>query len=338
MAYVGEVPWHGLGTDLGDELVDSEFMYNNALNWQVKLAKTKYTADLVGMEAEDFRVVYRDDTGAALGVVGKDWEPIQNKTMFDFMDSVLESAEADPRSYTTAGSLFGGKQVFAAADISEFHVNRRGGDRDLHQTYLVNTMGHTGKAAYVSAFTTIRPVCNNTLQWGLANAQDLIKIKHTRHYEDKLEAAKEIYAAQMQYSLALCRDLQYLEETPIVLGQVERWAANVFNPLPGEVAMRSLNDIMADIPKKEKGERLDRREIFHDDVTSTMKLFKQGKGNRGETKYDAIQGLTEYLDHHRERYTRAKDLNNWQQKRMVGTIFGDNRTFKTKAVNLLRRW
>ena len=55
MAYAGEVPWHGLGTKVSDDLTPNQIMVKAGLDWSVEkvptYAKVGETEVLTGQEA-----------------------------------------------------------------------------------------------------------------------------------------------------------------------------------------------------------------------------------------------------------------------------------------------
>ena len=83
MAYAGEVPWHGLGTKVSDDLSPNQIMVKAGLDWQVNKVPTYARVGeievLTGQEA-----LVRSSDNKVLTQVGKNWHPVQNEESFEF--------------------------------------------------------------------------------------------------------------------------------------------------------------------------------------------------------------------------------------------------------------
>src|SRR4051794_6541888 len=86
MMYVGEVPWHRLGTKLDQPATACEAIEAAGLNYQAEL-KSLFTTD--GIPVPQRKGVVRSDTGDVLGVVGNSYVPVQNFQAFGFLDAVV---------------------------------------------------------------------------------------------------------------------------------------------------------------------------------------------------------------------------------------------------------
>jgi hypothetical protein len=106
---VKEKPWHGLGKIVTDYPTSAEALRFAGLNYEVTkepLFTTFFNSD--GLAHDYTKLVpshyatVRSDTGAVLGVVGEDYEVIQNTDAFSFFDSIVGG---DGILYETAGAL-----------------------------------------------------------------------------------------------------------------------------------------------------------------------------------------------------------------------------------------
>jgi Domain of unknown function (DUF932) len=116
MFSVREVPWHGLGVVL-DEYPTSidEALDKAGLGWKVThggvlVVKapewtddfgTKHPAELI--PAKGFKANLREDTGDVLGIVSDEYEVVENRDAFRFLDALIGSE----MHFETAGSLWG---------------------------------------------------------------------------------------------------------------------------------------------------------------------------------------------------------------------------------------
>ena len=75
-AYSGDVPWHGLGVKVGDNLTPQEMMQAAGLDWTVS-KHPMYVTD--GILVPGKKALLRDSDNTVLDVVGDDWIPVQNE-------------------------------------------------------------------------------------------------------------------------------------------------------------------------------------------------------------------------------------------------------------------
>jgi phage/plasmid-like protein (TIGR03299 family) len=120
-----------------------------------------------------------------LGVVGDMYSIIQNRDDFSFVDAILQAK--DGSHYESAGSLFGGKQVWCLARIPD-EIRLAG---DVHQHFLLFVNRHDGRKCAICKLVETRVVCNNTIQIALGEAGECIKIRHYPTEIEKVTEARE---------------------------------------------------------------------------------------------------------------------------------------------------
>lgn len=128
----------------------------------------------------------RIDTEQVLGVVGNQYEVVQNRDAFTFFDAIVKG---EGILYETAGALGRGERIFITAKLPSYIKVGRG---DLIEQYLFLTTSHDGSGSITAAFTPIRIVCNNTLNAALKNRSNRIRIRHTNNAKQKLEQAHHV--------------------------------------------------------------------------------------------------------------------------------------------------
>lgn len=187
---VKERAWHGLGKIVEQYPTSAEAL---------KFAGLDYTVEKWPMNAFDpnnsgsgnrpvpdkFATV-RTDNYNVLGVVGKDYEVVQNVDAFSFFDSIVGG---DGMQYETAGALGKGERIFITAKLPG-HI--RVGKDDLIEQYLFLTTSHDGFGSITAAFTPIRVVCNNTLNAAMRRNTNAVKIRHTASAKDRLAEAHKL--------------------------------------------------------------------------------------------------------------------------------------------------
>jgi phage/plasmid-like protein (TIGR03299 family) len=209
MAYAGDVPWHGLGVKVSNDLTPEQMLKAAGLDW---------TVDPVDLFAEvgdkrlatGHRALVRSSDQRVLDVITDDWNPVQNHEAFEFFNDFVAAGDM---SMETAGSLKDGKIVWALAAVKEsFELF---GGKDKVDAYLHFTNPHAYGQSIDVRFTPIRVVCNNTLTLSLnTKSKNMVKVSHRREFDgdmvkealgvakDKLAKYKEMaqYLSQKRYS------------------------------------------------------------------------------------------------------------------------------------------
>lgn len=159
MAYVGEVPWHGLGVEVPAGISVDDLMVKAGLDWSI--SKTRIYLEGNPTPIKDKFALVRSSDGSVLDVVGPQYTPIQNREVMEFY---REFCESGGMKMNTAGSLNKGKMVWALADIeADFALP---GQDHIRGHLLFSSPNVSGKALTIM-FTPIRVVCNNTIQMAL---------------------------------------------------------------------------------------------------------------------------------------------------------------------------
>lgn len=187
MAYAGEVPWHGLGVEVLDDLTPAQMMEKAGLDWTVEKQPMFYRheGDLHAVPGKE--VLVRNTDGKILDVVGKGWEPVQNAEAFDFFNDFVMNGDMKMH---TAGSLQEGKLTWGLAKVNEgFKVF----GSDEVESYLMFSNPHKFGASITVSFTPIRVVCNNTLNMALQDANGKGKgVRVTHRTKFDADAVKQL--------------------------------------------------------------------------------------------------------------------------------------------------
>lgn len=207
---VKEKAWHGLGTIVEEYPTSAEAIRFAGLDFTVEKrplfthqTESVFDAQEAGTKVADIEVgghyaTVRMDTDTVLGVVGRDYEVIQNVDAFTFFDSIVGGT--DGILYETAGALGKGERIFITAKLPDYI---RVGRDDLLEKYLFLTTSHNGYGSITAAFTPIRIVCNNTLNAALRNHTNSIKIRHTGNAKDRLVEAHKVLGISNKLSMEL---------------------------------------------------------------------------------------------------------------------------------------
>ena len=190
MAFVGETPWHRLGTEIPPDVTAAQMISAANLDWEVQKEPAP-GARMIGSEKKhyDRYVMLRDPVGeeteaVALAIVGKGYEPLQNIDAFKFFEPFVEDKWA---IFHTAGALGNGERVWVLARLNEQIIV---GENDAIDRYLLLSNSHDGSGAVTIRFTPIRVVCQNTLNYAKKGGKGIIAVRHTRHIRKNLAKAQ----------------------------------------------------------------------------------------------------------------------------------------------------
>ena len=220
MAYVGEVPWHGLGTAVPADLTSEQMMQAAGLDWTVEKMPSYYDGPdgklLTGQHA-----LVRSTDRKILTNISDNWEPVQNADAFQFFHDFVMDGDMEMH---TAGSMFGGKRVWALAKVKEsFEVM----DGDKVENFLLFSNPHEYGRAIDVRFTSIRCVCNNTVTLAINEQVDRwIRLNHRRKFD--AEAVKKMLGIAKVKFNQFEEVSQFLASRKAASDDVIRYLAEVF--------------------------------------------------------------------------------------------------------------
>jgi phage/plasmid-like protein (TIGR03299 family) len=301
--YVGEKPWHGIGTEVKEALTASEAIIQAGLGWNVE-GRNVY--DQEGRELADYQAVTRQDTGDVFQVCKKSYTPVQNTEAFKIFDEVTGTGMA---KYEVAGSLQAGRKIWMLARVPfDFKV----GGRDQVNSYITLINGHDGSLALQMYQTPIRVVCMNTLRASLSSRTNVARAKHTRSGARNFTSrAQAILEQARTYFQEFAKSAQAMAEKEMKSLEIDSFLYQLF-----EVD-----------PKASRAEIPGRTWNMMEDM---KRLAYKGKGNAefAGTAWAVYNGVTEYIDH--ERATRGADDN-----RLASSWLGSGADLRERAFELL---
>ena len=154
MAYVGQVPWHGLGKRVPSDVSPEQMLKAANLDWTVEKRPLFFESD-EGLVATKARALVRSTDNKVLTVISENWNPVQNIEAFEFFNDFVAAGDMEMH---TAGSLRDGKMVWAMAQIKN-SFELFGGDKV--EGYLLFSNPHEFGRSIDIRFTPVRVVCNS---------------------------------------------------------------------------------------------------------------------------------------------------------------------------------
>jgi phage/plasmid-like protein (TIGR03299 family) len=189
MFYVGERPWHKLGTKLEAPPSSEAAIAAAGLDWTVTKVPLYVAAQARLHELRDrFAIVREDKLGSAdfpvFGIVGPEYVPLQNSKAFAFFDPIVKNGDA---TYETAGALGHGERIWIQARLSK-DIEVAG---DIVERYLLLSNTHNASSSLQVKLTPVRVVCNNTLTVALSKGRSIC-IRHDHAMDEHLKQAKNL--------------------------------------------------------------------------------------------------------------------------------------------------
>lgn len=262
-----EPTWHRL------EKIEKVITFDNSgLDWLVTSVPALQLINGEHKEVEGFQVIRRQDMPDCVINIAKDsYAIIQNERVWQALEASLQGIGYD---ILCTGSLGNCSKIFISLklhDQQDYLVNG-----DSFKDYLTFTSSHDGSMAFEAFDTSLRVVCNNTLQYARKSKGGMkMRVLHTKNHELKIQGMEQAIES-------------LFEKRAEYYANLERLANQTLSP---EVAKRVIAGFLGD-GEKELSTRKKNQ------IDSIETLFESGQGNKGETVYDLLNGVTEYFTHH----------------------------------------
>ena len=303
MAYTGERPWHGLGNKLASQQPIEVWRQQAGMDWQIEESEVRFITGSHGIGAiEAFpenKVLYRSDTKAPLAVVSKRFQVVQPEEVLEFYRDLTQYNGFE---LETAGVLREGRKFWALARTGQSTTLK---GRDKVEGYLLLATACDGSLATTAQFTSVRVVCNNTLQIALGDNRGAVKVPHRSEFNaDAVKQQLGLTVAPWNRFVAKMKDLVACPVDPdSVDGLLRRML--VYSGQPGKAP------------------------VVNEQAVRSVRALYDGGGRGAQlassrgTAWGLLNSVTEYVDHHRR--ARSDD------HRRDAAWFGQGAQFKQRA-------
>ena len=177
MAFVGETPWHKLGQELEEGASIEQWQVAAGMDWSIERSPVRFNAQGNDQIYSGQSVLYRSDDNTPLSVVSNRYKPVQPKEVLGFFrDLVAENGF----KIHTAGTLMGGKRMWALAETGKFGEVCKG---DGIGGFLLLSTSCDKTLATTARFTTVRVVCNNTLTAAVNRDVNQVSFSHIQQFD-----------------------------------------------------------------------------------------------------------------------------------------------------------
>lgn len=266
-----DLPWMKLGAITDKVLTAGEAADLVGMNWLVEKEPMFFgkTNKSVRRFPDQF-VTVRQDTREPLSPVTKDYEVLQYREAFDFMDTVSPE-------FVAAGTLRGGKEGFMVVRHPDHSSLTILGD-DSFEVFVILRTSHDRSRALEVLVMPVRDLCMNMLgmrSFGL-KAEQRWSIRHVSTLQAKLAEAKDVLMRLDTY-------VEQFSDTAERLVSVD---------LELEEARKLLEMTMPDRPKRDDKVAAI-MDIYENDPRGTVGAVGKGNG------WGLLNATAEWFDHHR---------------------------------------
>jgi phage/plasmid-like protein (TIGR03299 family) len=271
----------------------------------------------------------RDEDWGFFGVVGADYEIVQNRDIAHLLEPLAEKWPVE-----TLGLLGRGEEFFMALTLGGWEVN----GEEVKEYFLVHN-GSTGTMGLNIAYTPIRVVCQNTLTAGLAAATVKAKMTHRPGIKEEMEMRLRL-TEQLQNAQLAGRDaFLAMADAALNVTDVHKVLEDLY-PLPNKPKRVALAEV-ADVSGASEGftrllnqaaheyERQMAKAVEHRVVVGQMlEKFNDEFPQSANTAWAVYNAVAEYADH---RPSKNGDL------QFSSALFGLRAKEKEKAFRLTHK-
>ncbi len=239
--------------------------------------------------------------GGILGIVGKHYQPLQNRDAFGVVNALVQNGDA---TLERVGNIRNGRQIWLLARLKGEMVVT---DEDVSRPYLLMTNSHDGSTAVRIGLTAVRVICQNTLQLALRSMRG-VSIRHHADVEAEVQAARDLLGLAHQAFDEAADAMRQLTRISMPANRLDEFVSTL-------------------LPKPEHD---DQSERIAKQRNRIKELFETGDGNslhgvRGSA-WAAVNAVTQFVD--RESYTT-------RNKEPLRSIwFGEGAKLKAEAWRL----
>lgn len=197
-------------------------------------------------------------------------------------------------------------------DHARFNIGKlANGKPDSHLQYFTLCNSHNGMLAKAIYLSMIRGICANTVNAGLAAGDDngtVLYGKHTANSELRFnsQAMAEALKVWLDRSKAFQATLAMLKDTPMKESEFQAFVSGLFT--------------------NAKTDELSHNSFYR--IEEMTPIFNGGMGNRGASRYDAFNAITQFFTH------GSKDSSVTAAKRVSMANFGRGNDWKNEAFRI----
>lgn len=313
--------WHGLAVETPtiDRSVLAPLFFNVVETAYIKGYVKLDGGDLTSVKFSDNKGIVADLRGlrdsqdlegqpdiVPLSVMTEHYKIMHNESVFRAVEKAFDGVD---HTVTAAGTLDRCRRFFVTVALSEHRGFSAAGDKFM--SYVNFLTSHDGSLALQFYDSTTRIVCNNTLNMSLYGKKNMhVKIRHTAGADLELDHISEFLGTLLQRREFFVQDMERLAEKKVTHEEaydaITGWQFDRVGK-PATMSTRSKNAVEGIYDK-----------------------FLSGNGNLGETRYDVLNGFTDY-------YSNGDGVGKQVEpiQRVANGLFGNAANLKAVFTNRL---
>lgn len=177
--------WANIGTDISKANNINEALEISGLNYEVVKAPIYLSNN---HRIKNQFATKKKGTDEVFGIVGKDYEIVQNSEAFSFVDGIIEEG----LTFVKAGET--SWMNYIIAKLPEQYILD-----DKFNPYIIFQNSHAGITTLKAAICPLRIVCSNQFTRAFRNADNKISIRHNASIHSKMNEAQQVLKFAANY-------------------------------------------------------------------------------------------------------------------------------------------
>lgn len=275
-----EATWSTIGSDIKEAKNVTEALQISGLDYDV--VKQNIYLPNGALVPKKFATV-QEGTNNVFGVVGDNYELVQNRDAFEFIDDIIPEGLTFVRAGATKD------MVYIIAQLPDHYVLG-----DQFTPYIIFQNSHNGFSTLRAAICPLRIVCQNQFATAFKNADNFISLRHSASIHGRLEESKRILQGAAEYMDVFAKEAEELAMIKVSPAK-ETMIINNFFDIPENASTRKFNNMM------------EKRNEF------ALALKQEDNREFRGTAWGMVNAFADYITHlNPKRHTDLSQINRFQ--------------------------
>ncbi len=292
-----------------DGMSMAEAIAHANLDWTVTTQPVLYQHEAEIKADGQYYANVRQDTGRVLGIVGSGYRVIQNSEVA----AMAEAINGKNVRIETVGNLYAGERIWFLMRGDSFNVGNRD---DEVRPYTLLTNAHNGKHTLSVLPTTVRVICENTLNAALRSSKMSVTIKHTGNIQSRISSLIDGIEFFRVRTEQFAKQANLMAQREVTTDFVQTFWTNVYISQFGNIHENPVNADQADDNSKAVSTMIKWSNTFDSESRIT-----------GSNLWTAANAVTNWLDH--DQIYRG---NNKTDNKFDDILFGDRAKAKIRVM------